>query len=234
MVSKRKIQDAGVNARAVRADALATRARIVGTAEKRFAEHGIDGVSLVEVGRAAGQRNRSAVQYHFGDKQGLVHAILDKHTPGIEQRRRALLDEIEASEQLDLRRLVEALVLPVAEKLGDPDGGVAFVRISAELIGHARFPLLSLDAQRVNRASDRLRRLTARAAPRLPKPLWMPRWLLVTGLLFHGMADWSRLPKARRPSRGVFVNHLIDGIVALLSAPVSPASEAMLVEETHG
>ena len=74
--------------RGLRADALATRERIVAAAERLFAERGLDGVSLVEVGRAAGQRNRSAVQYHFGDKQGLVHAILDKHTPGIEARRK--------------------------------------------------------------------------------------------------------------------------------------------------
>lgn len=231
MLSEEEARDARINSRGVRPDAVATRARIVATAEKLFAERGIDGVSLVEVGRAAGQRNRSAVQYHFGDKQGLVHAILDKHTPGIEQRRHALLDEIEASGQLDLRRLVAALVLPVAGKLSDPDGGLSFVRLNAELIGHRRFPLLSLDAERENRASQRLRRLTALAAPRLPQALWMPRWLLVTGLLFHGMADWSRLPEAERPSRGVFVNHLIDSIVALLSAPISKATEAMLAEE---
>ena len=56
----------------------------------------------------------------------------------------------------------------------------------------------------------------------------------MTGLLSHGMADYSRLPAASRPSRGVFVNHLIDGIVALLGASVSPATEVMLEEESRG
>jgi len=234
MLSDEETQDAGINSRRTRPDALATRARVVAAAERLFAERGIDAVSLVEVGRAAGQRNRSAVQYHFGDKQGLVHAILDKHTPGIEQRRHALLDEIEAAGRSELRPLVEALVLPVAGKLLDPDGGAAFLRLNAELIGHPRFPLLSLDAERVNRASDRLRRLTARATPRLPEALWRPRWLLVMGMLFHGVADWSRLPEAERPSRELFVNHLIDGIVAVLGAPVSPDTGAVLKEERRG
>jgi hypothetical protein len=61
--------------------------------------------------------------------------ILAKHTPGIDQRRHSMLDELEPLEELTLRALVEALVLPVAEKLDDPDGGVAFIRLNAQLIG---------------------------------------------------------------------------------------------------
>ena len=219
-------RDEGLISGGVRADALATRARIVAAAEKLFAERGIDAVSLVEIGKAAGQRNRSAVQYHFGDKPGLLHAILDKHTPGIEQERHRMMDELEGRGTPDLRGLVEVLVLPVARKLRDPDGGIAFVRINAALIGHPTYPLLTLDAQRVNRGADRLRRLVARAVPALPEPLWVPRWLLVTGLLFHGMADWSRAAEAVRgpqnaASRELFVSQLVDAIVAVAEAPLS-------------
>jgi len=211
----------------MRMDAVATRARIVAAAERLFAERGIDSVSVSEINRAAGQRNRSAVQYHFRSKQGLVHAILDKHTPGIEQRRHAMLDEIESAGRPSLRALAEALVVPVAEKLDDPDGGVAFVRINAHLIGHPGFPLLTLGAQRVNRGADRLQRLTAQALPHLPKSLRVPRWLLVTGLMFHGIADYAHLAERgggalEIPPRGVFVSNLVDAVVALFEAPVSP------------
>jgi AcrR family transcriptional regulator len=210
----------------MRMDAVATRARIVAAAERLFAERGIDSVSVSEINRAAGQRNRSAVQYHFRSKQGLVHAILDKHTPGIEQRRHAMLDEIESAGRPSLRALAEALVVPVAEKLDDPDGGVAFVRINAHLIGHAGFPLLTLGAQRVNRGADRLQRLTAQALPQLPSSLRVPRWLLVTGLMFHGIADYAHLAENGAgalpiPPRNVFVSQLVDAVVALFEAPVS-------------
>ena len=47
----------------MRADAVATRARIVAAAERLFADRGIDGVSLVEVGRAAGQRGAQYALY---------------------------------------------------------------------------------------------------------------------------------------------------------------------------
>ena len=209
---------------APRSDALATRARIVAAAERLFAERGVDAVSLVEIGKAAEQRNRSAVQYHFGDKRGVIHAILDKHTPGIEVRRHEMLDELEDADALTLRSLVEVLVLPAVEKLDDPDGGPEFLLLNAELVGHPRFPLLDLDAERVNRAGERLRRLTTAAAPALPDAQWVPRWLLVTGLLFHGIADWIRVGEtlSRRraaPTRDDFVGPIIAAIQAVMEAP---------------
>ncbi len=213
----------------LRSDAVATRARLVAAAERVFAERGIDAASLCEITRVAGQRNRSAAQYHFGDKAGLIHAILDKHTPAIERRRHAMLDEIEAAGEADLRSLAEALVVPVAEKLDDPDGGIAFLRLNTQLIGHPSFPLLALHAQRINRGADRLHRLSAAAAPHWPEALWVPRWLLLIGLLFHGLADYARLLDAPEaglsvPSREIFVSNLVDSVVAVLEAPVSAAT----------
>jgi AcrR family transcriptional regulator len=217
----------------VRVDAVATRARIVSAAERLFAKRGIDATTLAEINRAARQRNRSAVQYHFGNKQGVIHAILDKHTPGIELRRHAMLDEIETKGEPSLRALAEALVLPVAEKLDDPDGGLAFLRLNAQLIGHPSFPLLSLHAQRINRGADRLNRLIVATAPNWPEALWTPRWLLLIGLLFHGMADYAQLleagsPAHDAPSRGLFVSNLIDSVVAILEAPISSATASQI------
>src|ERR687892_231101 len=45
-----------------------TAERLIAAAESLFATHGIDGVSLREINRAAGARNASALQYHFGDR----------------------------------------------------------------------------------------------------------------------------------------------------------------------
>jgi AcrR family transcriptional regulator len=182
----------------LRADTLATRVRILRAAEQLFSEGAIDAVSLQQIGRDAGQRNRSAVQYHFGDKEGVLVAILDRHTPAIAEHRNSLLDEIEErGEAGDLRRLAEAFVLPVARRAQDPDGGMAYVQISAQLIGHPQYTLSRLDQVRGRASSRRLTRLVATVGPEVPAEFALPRLITVTGLLFHGIADWSRVVQER-------------------------------------
>ena len=132
---------------------VATRAKLLTVAERLFAERSIAGVSLNEISKAAGQRNSNVCQYHFGDKSGLVQAILDKHVPGIKARREHLLDRLRASKRVTLRGLVQAFVRPVAEKLQDPDGGREFIRINAQLIA-----LHTLSVQGVRRSPLRLAR----------------------------------------------------------------------------
>lgn len=110
-----------------------TRDRLVEAAERLFAERGIGAVSLREINRAAGARNAVAVQYHFGDRAGIVRAISAKHAPAVDARRHAMLDEYEAKGDHDLRGLVAALVRPLASKLEDPAGGLEYLQIHAEL-----------------------------------------------------------------------------------------------------
>src|SRR5436309_1601566 len=54
--------------------AIETPDLILSVAERLFAEHGVDQVSLAQINREAGQRNRSAINYHFGSKQSLPPA----------------------------------------------------------------------------------------------------------------------------------------------------------------
>ena len=74
---RRDAKEMGGRARRGRsADPDATRARIVAACERLFAERGIERVSLNEIVAAAGQRNASAIHYHFGDREGLMERVL--------------------------------------------------------------------------------------------------------------------------------------------------------------
>ena len=66
---------------------IPTRELLIETAERLFAERGIHGVSLREIGLAAGQRNNGVTQYHFGDKAGLVVAIFERRAAEVNARR---------------------------------------------------------------------------------------------------------------------------------------------------
>ncbi|MFO1376975.1 MAG: helix-turn-helix domain-containing protein [Steroidobacteraceae bacterium] len=216
---------------------LATRARLVSVAERLFAARGIEGVSLIEISRAAGQRNSNACQYHFGDKQALVQAILDRHVPGIAARRSVLLAALpRAGGRGRLRALVRAFVRPVAGKLDDTDGGREFIRINSQLIALHTLSARGIPASPLRLArTDRFRRVLLQAlrAARLPRVIAEQRLLLASELVFHGLDDHARMLELSGGRRmavetRLFVANLEDSVVALLSAPVSPEARALV------
>ncbi len=93
---------------------------LVLTAERLYARHGLDGVPpLRRIGvEAGGMANKSAVQYHFGSKQGLIDAILINRVEDLTRRRSLLEARLPAT---DLRSVVEAHQLPLIELAEDED-----------------------------------------------------------------------------------------------------------------
>src|SRR6476619_1707777 len=90
-----------------------TQEQIVLAAERLFAERGIDGVSLRQIGAAAGNGNNSAVQYHFGSKERLLRAVFEYRLPWLNERGAFLLA---ARQPDDLRSSVECAVRPLREQ----------------------------------------------------------------------------------------------------------------------
>lgn len=70
-----------------------SKVRILLAAEQLFGRYGIEGVSLRQIAEAAGHGNVNATQYHFGDKDGLVLAIMLYRRPGIDAHRADLARE---------------------------------------------------------------------------------------------------------------------------------------------
>ena len=104
----------------------AARAALVANAERLFAERGIEGVSLRDVSAAAGQRNHSAAQYHFGDREGLVSAVYEARMRLVDNRRHAFIETLKADgRDGDVRSLVAAIVVPLVEIVAETDGWYA-------------------------------------------------------------------------------------------------------------
>jgi AcrR family transcriptional regulator len=99
-----------------------TRTAIMSAAENLIGDKGFASVTFADVREAAGQANKSVVQYHFGSRRGLVEAIVTARMASVNRRRQAALDELaRTGRDDDLRAVVEALVLPlVAETLERP------------------------------------------------------------------------------------------------------------------
>jgi AcrR family transcriptional regulator len=87
--------------------------RLVAAAERLFAEGGEEATSLRAVTRAA-ISNAAAVHYHFGGRDGLLRAVLDRHLAGRQQRRLRLLDKAtdQYGDQVPVEAVVTAVVRP--------------------------------------------------------------------------------------------------------------------------
>ncbi len=198
----------------VRKDGLETKRRLVDTAERLFAERGVERVSLVDVSRDAGQKNRNAAQYHFGDRVGLINAVLDKHSNIIAQQRRAMLDQLEQQQETTLRELIEAQVLPIANHVRSHPNGLAYLMLNRQLINSGEHVALSM--QRVDDMPDVLR------LQRLMRPFLAPhreeaiqaKMILIRCMLFNGLANFYDLDPSGDSKK--FVDTLCASMVAVL------------------
>ena len=120
------------------ASSAATRLKIMEAAEKLFADRGIDGVALREIAAAAGQGNNTAVQYHFGSKEGLVYDIFDYRTKMFEPQRARMLEAAETAGRLaDARTLLEIVCLPHLS-IADDQGGHPYSAFLAQYLTRSR------------------------------------------------------------------------------------------------
>lgn len=211
----------------------ATRERLIEAAERLFAAQGVNGVSLREIVRESGARNVTALQYHFGDRRGLLRAVLERHHRDVEIARNALLDAYEAGHAADgdagIGALAAILVRPLAVKLATPEGR-AYLRIVGEMLNR---PEPVIDQASLHDPADSLFRWRALTAPLLEED--------ATRLHRRFVAVRFTLTEfARRAESGphaddrLFVSHLIDLVTAILLAPLSPRTLRLAAERDRG
>ena len=96
-----------------KARSLTTQTSLMDAAEKLIAKHGIENVSIKEIVREAGQKNESALQYHFKNLRGLIIAINIRRNEQTQEKRAELLAELEATTVKPvLRDLCSIMVMP--------------------------------------------------------------------------------------------------------------------------
>ena len=113
-----------------------TRSRLLRAAAHLFARVGIDAVKNHDIHALAGQRNESAIHYHFGNRANLLTAIIEEAPPpGIYSRPQG------GPMPTSLEGFLEALACNLAIGLETP-GGRDWLRIVSQLMG--RYPKLSV------------------------------------------------------------------------------------------
>ena len=213
-----------MNVKAARASA--TRESILVTAERLFAEHGVQVVSNRHISEAAGQGNNAAVNYHFGTKVDLVRAIVRKHVEPMERLRAELVEGIDGD--ASLRDWVACLVRPSTTYLRELGAPTWFARFSAQVMTDPALREIiaeeSLSSPVLARAVDGLNR----CLDGLPPDVRAERGDMARQLMIHmtaererALAEGTPTPRATWDDAGT---GLIDAITGLFLAPVTPAS----------
>jgi AcrR family transcriptional regulator len=205
---------------------LSVKEQLIQTAERLFAVHGLEGVSLRQIASEAGSANTSAVHYHFGAKARLIEAILIHRLPHLNHRREILA---ELSCDGDLRSDLEAYLLPMLEQAQIEDS--YYLNFIEQLISHAidADPLSNLPAACREPHARFARRLGERLA-HLPEPVRSARIRDAMSMALHIAAARERALRAGSPvvPLRLQIPQLLDALVGLLEAPVSDQTLAAL------
>jgi AcrR family transcriptional regulator len=204
--------------RAQRSDSIRTQHRLISTAEKLFAEKGVDAVSLSEVNRLAGQRNKSALHYHFGSRGGLLQALIGKHQSQLEQQRQTLIEGRDLA-STDLRQLVTFFVCPLSGHLLSGEGGENYIRIMAQLAANPLSPSSPAATQNLGAATTAIMDAIVSHIPEMPEEFRKHRSHLALATVFCSLAI--------RPKAGAFTPEetakldaeLVSTVVSLIELP---------------
>lgn len=198
-----------------------TRTRLIEAGERLFAELGV-AVSTREIGKAAGQSNKSAVAYHFGTRSDLVLAIARHHGPDVEQRREAMMAALPKSGTL--ADWLTCIVKPITDhlaSLGKPTWYARF--LACATTDPTLREVVFTDA--LNAASMRtmLEEVNARL-PAMPPDVFEARGFMSQHLIVNACADFERALQAGKGTpftswQGV-CDLVVDALLGLWMAPV--------------
>lgn len=160
-------------------------------AERLYATEGFAGVSIRQIGEAAGQRNKSAVQYHFTSRDELVKAILAEHAEAMEVHRLAMMSRLGDPGEMSARDRIRCVVLPHIERHVDLGVPSWYGRFLAQVVVE---PALREYAVSVHLERPSLRRLyDATREPGEPDPGRAARREAMTRVLIvHMCAELER------------------------------------------
>jgi AcrR family transcriptional regulator len=196
------------------------------TAERLFARDGVENVALTQIVAQAGQKNRSALHYHFGSRAGVLTAVLNRRLVAINERREAMMTALPRSPTV--ADVLRAEIAPLAQVILEEPWGPDHLGIVAQVTYHPQL----LGAQGVAEANlsglRRGRGLLALAAPKIQPPALDQRIAWFKDSVVFALARWVRDtpgPLRTDAALGQLIEQLVAYGAAGLAAPASSRSE---------
>lgn len=200
-----------------------TRLRLIRAGEHLFARRGLDLVSVQDINKLAGQRNASAVHYHFGSREGLIDAIAAKHQIRTDAIRQRALERFEPRDAVsDVRAIVAIIALAPMTDMEEREDTRDWLRITPHVVQRTRMNGRALldYGPRVQALKECLELLRERVT-HLPEDILEERLSLVVYMitLAHAERAVEFEKGTMRIERQVFVQNLVEMLTAALFAP---------------
>jgi AcrR family transcriptional regulator len=202
-----------------------TPSRLLDATERLIGEGGVDGVSLRAI-NAAANSNVAAAHYHFGSKEALVRAALQRRMGPLAADRLGMLNQLEGVRRPPVRGIVEIFVLPLA-RFCETEEGRYYVRFLATLDRSGQ-PWRGLVRDAFAPQWARIEPVLTRALPDVAGEVRRFRLSVAGSTVLDVLAYPERLlPAAHHlPASAEVVPYLIDLITGALGAPSTSRSNS--------
>jgi AcrR family transcriptional regulator len=192
------------------------------TAERLFAQQGIEAVTVREIQQEAGQSNASVIVYHFGSKTGLVRALIHWRSRRLDERRDLLLKQIRTDGHVDPREVVWLLVRPLVDSIR---AGEMFVPFLARLSENPRANTEYWPPDLADWTQESMQDLVGGALGDMPERLRRGRTVQLYNSVLNLLGEQTR--SGHRISE-VQLHNYVDAWVGMLTAPVSDETRSLL------
>lgn len=195
-------------------------------ARRLFATRGIDGVSVREIALEANQRNSGSVHYYFRTKEALVSELVVDGARLINERRNAMLDELEHEGEIKSLRSAISVLVTSSIDMGDGSDEDTYIRFITWLqANHRDLFLQALDNQwnsGYQRCLQHIRRRLSTLAPTILNQRLVFMGLYLNAALSAREAALDGQRAAHRFwSAPQTTDNLVDTIEAMLKAKPS-------------
>ncbi|HSV60468.1 MAG TPA: TetR family transcriptional regulator [Variovorax sp.] len=200
------------------------------TAERLFAEEGLEAVPLHRIVQESGQRNRSALHYHFGSRPEVVSHVIAMRLPEVNALRHRYLDEAEAKGLAnDLREVLLASTSALADIVRDQPWGARYARILAQANYNPELCRYDLIPRDYTSSLRRAHVMIGKLLPEVPGAIVDERLIWVEDSVVMTLGRLARL--GREAVSKAVIHSLVDFCVGGLQADFS--REAKGPRKTH-
>jgi AcrR family transcriptional regulator len=177
-----------------------TPTRILDCAEEMFARDGFHNTSLRGL-TARAEVNLAAVNYHFGSKEALLEAVIERRLLPLNRIRRDKIAAVLAAAGQQqtppsVRALLQAFVAPTLEFRNSSPGARAFIALIGRSLSEPDATVRQCFMERVMPLFQYLLQALGSALPHLPPAILLTRLHFVIGSMSHVMCSGEQANSA--------------------------------------